>query len=139
MAVINQLPHNTGGSSETETLLWTNPAPTATRAAFDITLSDNLTNYKYLKIQYSYNNSSGVALYYVIFPIINADGTDFMFKSGNGNQRMVIGLMNASGVGYIRHAAVQSDTAIHFSTAYKINTSGTQAGNLIPWYIYGIK
>ena len=33
-----------------ETVLWTNPSPTSATMGFNATLSDNLTNYKYIKI-----------------------------------------------------------------------------------------
>lgn len=123
----------------TETLLWTNPNTSTARTSLDATLSESLRGYKYVRIQYSYNTSSTSAPFSVIFPIFKADGETYMFPSGTQQQRMVIGLNNASGNVYIRNSCVTSDTVIHFANAHRVNASGNTNTNLIPWYIYGIK
>lgn len=140
MAIVNQLPQASGGgpTPETEVLLWTNPNTGTARTSLDATLSESLQNYKKIRIQYAYNTGSSESPYSAIFPIFREDGTTYMFPSGNSQQRMCIGLNNASGNAFVRQFYVSNDTTIHFNNAYRVNASGNTNTNLIPWKIYGI-
>jgi hypothetical protein len=126
-----------GGEKTTETLLWENSNTSTARSSLDATLSQSLQNFQKIRVEYSYNTGSSNADYYVVFPVKDANG-DYMFPSGNGKQRMNVGLNSASGNGYVRYFYVTSDTVIHFGSAYRINASGNNNANLIPWKIYGI-
>ena len=41
-----------GGAKQTETVLWTNSSPTSNFADQNVTLSDSMSNYDYLKFTY---------------------------------------------------------------------------------------
>lgn len=139
MAIVNQLPQaGGGGPAPTETLIWTNPSTGTARSSLDATLSQSLQNFEKIRVEYAYNTSSSSADYYVVFPVMNKGGTNYMFPSGNSQQRMCIGLNNASGNAYVRQFYVSNDTTIHFNNAYRVNASGNTNTNLIPWKIYGI-
>lgn len=47
-----------GGGALSETVLWTNPSPTSNQAASTVSLTDNISNYKYIKIYWK-NVSNG--------------------------------------------------------------------------------
>ena len=137
MSVVNNLPQASGG---TETLLWTNTSPTTARSSLDCTLSENIDGFTYIRVEYAYNNEAGqTPRFHVVFPVMNQAGTNYAFPSGNSTQRMCIGLNNASGNAFVRQGYVNSATSIHWNNAYRVNTSGSTNGNLIPWYIYGLK
>ena len=125
------------GTKTTETLLWTNPNTSTARSSLDATLSQSLSNFQKIRVEYAYNTSSASADFYVVFPVKDANG-DYMFPTGSGKQRMSLGLNNASSHAFVRQFYVSSDTLIHFNNAYRINTSGNTNSNLIPWNIYGI-
>ena len=127
-----------GGTKTKEILLWTNSSTSATFAGKDITLSDSLQNYKYIKIYYSYNNNASTTNYFVIFPIFKSDGT-YMFPSGDEAHRMAINLINNAGNSFSRTIYVKDDTTLHFNNANRISASGNTNTYLIPWWVYGIK
>ena len=46
-----------GGGKYTETSLWTNPSPTSSFSGQTVTLSDSVSNYKYIAIKSGFNSS----------------------------------------------------------------------------------
>lgn len=130
---------NVSGGGMTETLLWENPNPTADFSASTVTLSDNLSNYDYIKFVAYRNKSSrtGINVYEII---VNRDsfvkvqsqyaygGSYFCFyaKYGNTNE-------------YKRPVRYSSDTGIYFLNCTSLNSSGTTNSYCIPAAIYGLK
>lgn len=125
------------GTKTTETLLWTNPNTSTARSSLDATLSQSLSNFQKIRVEYAYNTSSASADFYVVFPVKDANG-EYMFPSGTAKQRMSIGLNNVSSNNFARQFYVENDTTIHFNNASRLNASGTSSTALIPWNIYGI-
>lgn len=143
MAIINQLPHPTsggggGGGGETETVIWTNPSPSSSKAGADYTLTQGLSNFDKIRIEYAYANSHNSPEYSVTYPVYDANG-NYMFPSGDNNAKMAVLLQNASGYIMARAGYVKSDTVLHFNTATRVGGSSTSNTALIIWNIYGIK
>lgn len=128
-------------STETETLLWTNPNPTAsTFAGQDVTLSQSIDSFKELKVKYLFSyNSSALIVRYFKFPVWDEDETEYAFPSGMSKYRAAFGHTNSSGNTYARAIFINNATSIHFTSCNRFNASGTANGNDIPLEIYGIK
>lgn len=115
----------------TETTLWTNSAPTANFAAQDVTLSQSLANFDYVKIQYAKTKSktSDVQMS-IIIPY-----SDFLHTiSSEDNGRLTGALYYYS---TYRRFNYVSNTTIHFTGA----ASGSTAYNdyCVPTKISGLK
>lgn len=123
-----------GGSGEqyTETVLWTNSAPTSSFAAQTITLSDSMSNYKYLKFRYK-NTASGSLEASVICPV--SDFVKMSDVSGNGIL-LILAMQNPSIYG--RRVYYVSTTSVNFKSALRVGSSGTTDSVAIPLEILGI-
>ena len=123
-----------GGAKQTETVLWTNSSPTTSFNAQTVTLSDDIDNYDEIKINYKQSSTNSLSAS-VSIPVsdlknmtIQASGIFFAIAS-----------MNSSSIGYFRRVGYASDTQIEFTTAYRVNNSGTDATMAIPTSIVGCK
>ncbi len=118
--------------SGTETVLWTNSSPAAAFAAQNVTLSDSINNYRYIKIVWygGTDNSEQAAI--LVTP------EDFVkSQSGTNKIRILIGGFSGSN-GRARTVDVVNPTTIAFSVAYNMNSSGSMTAITIPYQIIGI-
>lgn len=127
-----------GGGKMAETILWTNSAPTSNMGATTITLSQGLSNFKYLKIEFNYGTASSSILYDSgLFP------TD-AFKNvteAAAKQALLLARNDGSMAGriYARSIKYISDTSIRVSIPYILNESSSLQNNvLIPTKIIGV-
>ena len=121
-----------GGGTMTETTLWTNASPTTAFNEQDITISDDMNNYDYLKITVNYNNTSSTTLMDFYVKV-----ADFKTMTGAGHFSFPAGLIHTNSVFYFRPFTYTSDTKVHAGlTRYGSSTSGAA---LIPVEIKGLK
>lgn len=121
-----------GGSEQyTETVLWTNPSPTASFAGQNVTLSDSITNYKYMKITWKTTTSDTAysSAYVLVSDLASMTAT-------NGSRFMSISCMSTNV--YKRNVTYNSATSIGISTSYRENASGSNNGVNIPLEILGV-
>ena len=122
-----------GGGGSAETTLWTNSNPdTAFGANQTITLSDNISNYDYIKIYYRSSTTSSNYTS-VIIP------TDAFYSKATENPVFSIGgiyLYGGTPTPMARYVYYVSDTSINI-----VNSANQAAtGNIgIPINVYGIK
>lgn len=129
-----------GGSGEqyTETVLWTNPDTSATFAAQNVTLSDSLSNYKYIGIRFAYGTSYKTGEYISTLLETVADFRKFGYNTSVRRNGTAICISDASNKAYERMCIYISDTSVRFNTCYQ-SASNTQANsNAIPLEILGI-
>lgn len=124
-----------GGTPVLEaTTLWTNSAPTTAYGDNVVTLSDDITNYDYIGINYRpVGTSSSNPIMHLIYPV--SDWITMSQSSWNG------ALMFASlQAGYYgRIAWYSSATQVHITQSFKMNGTGTQNASNVPAEIVGLK
>lgn len=133
-----QLKKKGGGGEQKETVLWTNPSPSASFTAGYITLSDSCFNYDAIKIEYKVQTTSEKAIS-VISPkevFVSPDGVVYRVS-------MTTNIINGSSV-YVRTAYRYplTDTtgkSVYIESGLLINSSGTNDSYCIPVNIYGLK
>ena len=122
-----------GGGKQTETVLWTNSSPTSNFADQNVTLSDSMSNYDYLKFTYkkATNNAASTS---AVFSV--SDVKNFADESLYGQ----IGGESATDWYMSRMIWYVSDTSVKISTAWGLNRANS-ANNayIIPLSIIGIK
>lgn len=123
-----------GGNGEkyTETVLWTNPSPTADFAAQTVTLSDSIDNYKYLKIKYCFSTSynTGNCLSNYIISVDEFKKAPYPEASGTARLNFSFARMNTSNVAAYRRFYYASSTTVRFGS--------TDTNALIPLEILGV-
>ncbi len=125
--------YRSGGGKMTETTLWTNSSPTSTMADTTATLSDNLSNYDYLKVTYRISTSNATTNE-VIVPV-----SDFKaMKYGNTYNFMGVSAY-VSSLAYCRPIEYTSETTIKIYQARKLYNSGYGNTIAIPTKISGLK
>lgn len=128
-------PMNAGGGSLQETTLWTNPSPSSNFEAQTITLSDDIDNYDFIKIKYRIKTSGSV---YSSIILTTADLKNNI--DSNDNPLLFAGGRESSSVMWARKIVYVSDTQLSFTTAYRVNASGTDAISLmVPIEVKGLK
>lgn len=127
-----------GGNGEqyTETVLWTNPSPTANFSTQDVTLSQSIDNFKYIK--FTYKGVSTVDT--VSSEIISTADLNATTNVHNNYALGLCGFGNVSGSlkQWCRIIYHVNSTTIHFNPARTINEANTNDGRLIPLEILGI-
>ena len=123
----------------TETVLWTNPNPTASFSAQTVTLSESLRNYTYFKVVYR-SSTTGDIDFYVLFPVLGSGG-DFMYYVGNSQAKGCISYNISSGTARQRRLYINNTdgTEVGFTACQNVTSTTTTNGALIPVYIYGVK
>lgn len=122
-----------GGSGKyTETSLWTNPSPDANFTQTTVTLSDSISNYKYIAVKWKVSTSlstTSTAMMLVddFKSMLNQDGDNAFF------------IASISPSGWARTVFYVSDTSVTISTSYRINTQGNSGSYAIPLEILGLK
>lgn len=140
MAVINQLPHPTGGGgSETETVLWTNSSVTTAFGAQTVTLSESLDGYNKMRI-YTVRTINTTPDDAEFIDINLADGMIDWYTTGTDKGAFAIAMQGTS-YDYARFATITTaKTGVTFSRAYRLNsTSGHSSNYCVPVKISGIK
>lgn len=133
-----------GGAQYTETSLWTNPSPTsnfpASASYEDVTLSDSMANYKYIKITYAKGVNYQDRLTSVIYD--TEDILQFVSQStlaGAFRGAVAHMDMNASNNSkYERSFMTLSNTVLRFYLAYIEGGTTTYRTTMIPTKIVGI-
>lgn len=126
---LNELDH---GKRFDETTLWTNNAPTSNFAASDITLSDDVDNYDYIKFTCRYSTSNSATLSELC---TLADFKSTLNTTSN-NMRFAVASI-ASSLFAARCLSYISDTSARISAAF--TASGTDNSRIIPLSIVGCK
>lgn len=122
-----------GGQKYTETSLWTNSSPSSNFAAQTITLSDNMTNYKYLKV--TYINATGSSVSNVdIVPVSAFITTGPQTRSALGS----VGTTGGSARDFARNYKYVADNQINFGTACALNYAAAENNRIIPLEILGL-
>ena len=128
-----------GGGSLTETLLWTNTAPTtAISSATDYTLSDDIDKYTFIKLVYrrTTTNATEYTMYYTPDYILESN------QSGSTPRPLpTFGIQDSSSYMYIRtfKGYTSDKKKIRIGTCYQQATTTAQAASCIPLYFYGVK
>lgn len=123
-----------GGGKQTETVLWTNSAPTSSFAKQDVTLSDDINSYDYLKFTYRVTTSVSDSLNYII------SVSDFKKSvESTSSHHCVLGLSTDDSVAHTRRVYYKTDTTVNFNNAYQLNAAASNNATVIPLSIVGIK
>ena len=119
--------------SLTATSLWRNSNSGASVSGQQITLSQSMANFSYLRVAYNVKTSSSENIWCLIHR------GDFQSCTGDDKGRWAIGAFISSAL-YTRTMRYDSDTQINISTAYKnaTNAHGTSNAYLIPVEISGV-
>lgn len=131
-------------SAESATLLWSNDDRTASFSAQDVTLSQAVDSFRYLRVIYAYSTSSAEDSFReVMVPVWNTERTAYMYgyvaSSGTG-YRAALCLKNSSNVTRARTFWIlEGGESVHFFACSNVGSSGTSNTGCIPVYIYGIK
>ena len=125
--------------NEIEKTLWTNPNPTAAFSAQNVTLSDNYTNYKALRIYYRYSGSDSteMSVIYKKEDINNwYDGTSSSGISPVGGLTYRYNTNTYTRI--VRRTGPAVKNELYITHAYALGTSGTGTSYGIPTKITGI-
>ena len=121
-----------GGGDLKETILWTNPSPTSSFGGVDVSLSETIENFKYVKLYFriSTSNSTQSATIY------EKDIFKAFTSAGNGASGAISA--RQSNTNYFRRVAYKSPTEITYLNT--VTASGGYDGNyLIPLKFCGLK
>jgi hypothetical protein len=126
------------GGTLKETVLWTNPSPTSSFSAQNITLSEALSNFKYFS--FVVKNRTSDSLY--SSSIMNVDefknlsGTlaNYTFKYAAS-----VAATNDNDVSFTRRYYYVNDTTIGIANANAINANNTNNQLTIPYQIIGLR
>ena len=122
-----------GGGGETVTTLWTNPSPTSSIVSSTITLSDDLTRYQYLKIEWRWSTSDATTA------SMRVSSSEFKTLGTNSTQgpKFIMGI-RASSAFYARPICYASDTTISIEQCRQLAGTGSASTFAIPTKISGI-
>lgn len=130
----------TGGGTLKETALWTNSNPTSEFSAQTISLSDNVTNYNYVKLVFKSDLNQD------IFSSVIHDVTTFMAlkllntDASSYTQAGVVAMTtsNANTWRYRSYKATASNR-VQFSASFPSNSATAANRYLLPYQIIGMK
>lgn len=127
---------NRGGMSET--VLWTNSSPTSNFATQNVTLSESIDNYKYIKFQIrpSRTNGQGNEIGCII-SVEDFKKTPYP-PTTQYNTHLAFGARNTN-VEYTRAVWYVSDTQVHIEAAWQTGTTTSSPQVLIPLEIIGMR
>jgi hypothetical protein len=122
-----------GGGALSETVLWTNPSPTANLASGTVTLSQDMNNFKRLRFYWKTAKSRTSEAYFdidvdIVKTMIIADETF----------RIYVGTRESSG-GWVRNFSYLSGTTISMGSGYAAGSASTNNGYCIITKICGLK
>ena len=135
MAVM-KMPTYAGGGGATETPLWTNSNPTSNFDAgtTPLSLSDDISNYDELKIEYCKSTSATSTLFYIKFPI-----ADFLSRGVDDGRYAIGGRID--GVSDMARTIYKgsSNNQLHIGPCYYMYGTTVNNAYYIPLNIYGVK
>lgn len=117
-----------------ETKLWENPSPSSDFPAQDVTLSQSMTNFDYIKVVICQAKSELTNKKNFIIPIADFVNT----ASGNNAGKIYLGIYRWTNE-YVRCFWRVSNTQVHITTSMRIGNSGTDQTNNTPYQIWGLK
>ncbi len=124
-----------GGGKQTETVLWANSSPSSSFAAQNVTLSDSLSNYDYIKVTYRISTSDGTSTSAICsvsdFKNYNTGTNKGFWLSLGGNP------INSQS--WVRELTYVSDTSIGITGGLRIQANSNDTSYFIPLEILGIK
>jgi len=129
---------NSGGGDLSETTLWTNPNPSASFSAQTVTLSQSITNFKYIAFTYARNIDSLSDVHRVIYPVSDVQKWATSSSEVNKTYGMIIA-RGSSGNSYNRPIFYASDTTINFRNSTLFSNSTIFNGSNVPLAIIGMK
>lgn len=118
----------------TETTLWTNSSPTSNFSGQNISLSDDIDNYDWLKIKYRWSTSDSTESSTIV------EVSEFKKSSSSNDTLRPWNIGGRFGsTGYLRMPYYVSDTQINIPNCCPYNTNSTNNGRVIPTKVIGIK
>jgi hypothetical protein len=123
-----------GGGKYTETSLWTNPSPTSEFSGGNVTLSDSLSNYKYIKIKTRV--STTIATTWSTIYLVDDFKTFAQNSTPSGCGH--IASMNTSNTRRSRGVVYVNDTTVNYKVVYEDGTPTQNNTNTIPVEILGL-
>lgn len=130
------IPMTIGGKKYSETSLWTNNSPTSDFSAQTVNLSDSISDYKYIAIDYCYNKSNTNITSRVIYDV--NDFKKAIKDSSTNHTTCGLSIEGNNNVNYARPVFYASDTSVSFGLSSTLNGSGTYAAGAIPLEILGL-
>ena len=127
-----------GGGTLKETTLWTNSSPSATFAEQTVTLSDNISNYDYIKIEWCESTSALTNKSSIMVSASEFTRNKNPYYNAHDTTPAILG-RGANNVSYLRYIAYESDTQVLFGHALRGNATGVDNTFTIPLNIYGVK
>ena len=123
--------------SMTETTLWTNATPTANFDSQTVTLSENITNYDYIKFEWCANKTHVSVTCSMLIPV-----SDWITTNSDYNKTWVClcGGDSGSTSGHRggRGAYYSADNKVRFNNAHHLEGSGYTNNMAIPLAIKGV-
>lgn len=123
------------GGNLTETVLWTNPSPNSSFSPKDVSLSESLRNFKYIKICTKSSTGTSNTYEMLVEP-------DFLVSSTTTayHPNVIIGTINnTTGYTFVRRITYVNDLKINIGTANTILASVSDNTYTIPTKIVGLK
>lgn len=122
------------GSTPQETTLWTNPNPDTSFSAQTISLSQNISNFDYIKVEYKDNYSQDTATYKKDFYI---KVSDWMNPYTSGGSK-IFGIYAYTNYAWCRQFTYTTETTLLISLAYRLNNQTNNGNGVIPICIKGV-
>jgi hypothetical protein len=124
-----------GGGALSETVLWTNPSPTSNQSTATVSLNDNISNYKYIKIYWK-NIASGSIMGNLIVDI-----NEFMNWIGSANHCLGFPgyYTSSNSTFYFRPVYYATDTTVSIGGCRQYGATGLQPSRCIITQISGLK
>lgn len=124
---------NAGGGALSEVSLWTNGSQTSTFASQDVSLSDNINNYKYIKVKFRVSTSVSTSASVIV------SVTDLLTMTNSANTvKFGISALISSAT-HSRSGYYVSDTKINIGNCYKYNSTTMVNTACIPIEVIGMK
>ena len=120
------------GGKMSETVLWTNSAPTSNFEAQNVTLSKSINDYKYIKIVWRFSTTN-TATTSLLIPV-----SDIGSLGPYANDSLLM-FGSVPGSYYARAVYKVSNTSMNIGGAYALNTAGLSNNLAIPYQIIGLK
>lgn len=122
-----------GGGRYTETSLWTNSAPTSNFADQNVTLSDSITNYKYIAIRIRFSTTESASATTIVS---TSDFVTMTNTTTSGHPLCFVG-GRYSNV-YERAVYYVDATTVKFGSSFQQNSTSVSNGTVIPLEILGL-
>ena len=126
-----------GGTTITETTIWTNPNPDTSFASSNtnVTVSQNISNFDYIKVESKDNYAQDTATYKKDFYI---KVSDWMNPYTSGGTK-TFGIYSYTNYAWCRQFNYNAETTITISACYRLNNASNNGNNAIPICIKGVK